>query len=160
MFRVTCFVGDNIELHSNSNILKMARIKMCIKRTFCKESLVSFLIIPRFDRLCTSSSLVVEICGTIGMSKNRVFNISIFMLWRGWNKITHKNTQTHTHTQSHFKAPNLVFTENLSLSLPATCCAGHDIELPSTSNTSKTVRKSMAFVKVFKRVSNELANDI
>ena len=39
------------------------------------------------------------------------------------------------------------FTGNLTLSLPVTCCAGHNIDLASNSNISKTVRVNTVFAK-------------
>ena len=47
--------------------------------------------------------------------------------------------------------PLLCSTFHLTLSLPVTRCAGHNTDLPSNSNISKTVRVNIALVGTFAR---------
>ena len=47
----------------------------------------------------------------------------------------------------------------LILSLPGISSVGPNTDLPSTNNTSKTVRVNIAF-NLFKRVFDKLSNDI
>ena len=53
------------------------------------------------------------------------------------------------------------FTGNLTLSLPVICCAGHNIDLDSNSNISKTVRVNTLFAKKmdFNKFSNNIQVD-
>ena len=76
-------------------------------------------------------------------------SFSIFLVLKGLNKIKEIKNYSESPkllSQSLFKQFRI---ENLTLSLPATRCAGHNTDLPSNRNISKTVRITIAFTQKF-----------
>ena len=76
-------------------------------------------------------------------------SFSIFLVLKGLNKIKEIKIYSESPkllSQSLFKQFKI---ENLTLSLPATRCAGHNTDLPSNRNISKTVRITIAFTQKF-----------
>ena len=61
------WADDNIDLPSDSNILKTVRVNIAFAATFFKEYSTSFLMVCRLsngkqvDRLCTCGSQVVDV---------------------------------------------------------------------------------------------------
>ena len=76
-------------------------------------------------------------------------SFSIFLVLKGLNKrkeIKNYSKPTKLLSQSLFKQFKI---EDLTLSLPATRCAGHNTDLPSNRNISKTVWITIAFTRKF-----------
>ena len=76
-------------------------------------------------------------------------SFSIFLVLKGLNKrkeIKNYSKPPKLLSQSLFKQFKI---EDLTLSLPATRCAGHNTDLPSNRNISKTVRITIAFTQKF-----------
>ena len=61
------WADDNIDLPSDSNILKTVRVNIAFAATFFKEYSTSFLMVCRLsngmqvDRLCTCGSQVIDV---------------------------------------------------------------------------------------------------
>ena len=76
-------------------------------------------------------------------------SFSIFLVLKGLNKrkeIKNYSKPPKLLSQSLFKQFKI---EDLTLSLPATRCAGHNTDLPSNCNISKTVWITIAFTRKF-----------
>ena len=129
----------------------MVRINIAFIKTFFKEYSISFLLSNyiQVNRLCTCGSLVI-----VGLLSQKL-RFSIFPVLKGLNKINHSKPPKLVR-QLLFKQcqqkPHIffwLFTENLTILLPVTRCAGHNTDLPANNNISNKVRENIALTRAF-----------
>ena len=151
------WTGHNTDLPSDSNISKAVRVNIAFAEDFCKEY-SSFLMVCRLIdfALVVLMLLMFKVCVIIGISKIEFFNFSGTERVKQ-NKKNLKTIQNLLSLEVNYFSSNFnkfpicfwFFTETLSLSLPVPRWEGHNSDLPSDSNISKTVRVNITFAEYF-----------
>ena len=131
--------------------------KPCLRWTFFKEYSTSILMVSRLIEfaLVVLKLLIFQVCVIIGISKIEFFNFSSTERVKKIKKIKSHSKPPKPTYESLFKQYEqipkvfLVFTETLNLLLLVHHRVGHNTDLHSDSNNTKTVRINITVVQNF-----------
>ena len=154
------WAGHNSDLPFDCNISKMVRINIAIASTFFKEYSTRFLVVCRLIdfALVVLTFLIFKICVIIDISKTKFFRFSSTQRVKENQKNIEAIQNTLSLKVNHFLSNInkflifcLVFYWNFNAFAPweSHRREGHNTNLPSDSDISKTIRINIAFAPTF-----------